>query len=163
MFMQIKKVDYDEKHILRNLLELYFYDLSEFDNELITRDLNEAGLYGYRYLDHYWTGENRHPYFLKVDNQLAGFLLYRKLDEPPFENTASEFFVMRKYRNAGAATFMANWMFEKYKGKWVVDCLLNNEPAVKFWRRVISRNNGENIEEIIDRDAAHVNWKFDIK
>jgi hypothetical protein len=37
----IHKVEYDQKSTLRNLLELYKYDFSEFNPE----DVNENGLY----------------------------------------------------------------------------------------------------------------------
>jgi predicted acetyltransferase len=71
----IQKVEYDHKSTLRNLLELYKYDFSEFDPE----DVNENSLYDYMYLDHYWTEEGRHPFFIRVDGKLAGFALVRMM------------------------------------------------------------------------------------
>ena len=49
----------------------------------------------------------------------------------------SEFFVLNKYRKLGAGTFMANEMFNKYKGKWEIRTLLKNKPAQDFWRKVV--------------------------
>lgn len=49
MNVLLKKVPFEGKQVLMNLIELYQYDFSEFDKG----DLNIHGLYGYRYLDHY--------------------------------------------------------------------------------------------------------------
>lgn len=71
MDIKIVPIEEKDKQILANLLELYEYDFSEFSNS----DLDENGRYGYKYLDNYWQEENRHPFFIKVDDKLAGFVL----------------------------------------------------------------------------------------
>ena len=48
-------------------------------------------------------------------------------------NEIAEFFVLNKYRKMGAGTFMANKMFELYKGKWEVRTLIKNEKAIKVY------------------------------
>ena len=55
MKIEIVPVGINEKEILRNLLEKYDYEFSQYDN----RDVNKLGLYGYKYLDNYWTEKNR--------------------------------------------------------------------------------------------------------
>ena len=95
MKIELVRINESNKAVLRQLMELYLYDFSEFDHE----DVNEHGVYGYRYLDHYWTEAGRHPFFIQVDDQLAGFVLIRRLtppDETPVIMAISEFFVMRK-------------------------------------------------------------------
>lgn len=67
--ISIHRVEYHQKATLRNLIELYKYDFSKFDPD----DVNENGLYDYKYLDHYWTEKDRHPYFIRVEGMLAGF------------------------------------------------------------------------------------------
>ena len=69
--VQIRVVEEREKSVLRQLLELYQYDFSMFDNA----DVNAHGYYGYRYLDHYWTESDRQAYFIVSDGKLAGFVL----------------------------------------------------------------------------------------
>lgn len=54
-------VAYDNKDVLRRLLELYLYDFSEFDG----RDLGPHVTYGYPYRDHYWTEPDRFPFFIR--------------------------------------------------------------------------------------------------
>ena len=54
--MELLKVSYEQKTVLRNLMELYQYDMSKYEAES-ENDVNEYGLYDYKYLDHYWTEE----------------------------------------------------------------------------------------------------------
>ena len=55
MHIQIEQADKDNKETIRNLLEKYNYEFSQYDRH----DLNKLGLYGYDYLDNYWTEKNR--------------------------------------------------------------------------------------------------------
>lgn len=60
-----------EKQALKRLMELYIYDFSEF----LPLDVDEEGFFGYPYFDEYWSDPARHPFFIKVDGKLAGFIL----------------------------------------------------------------------------------------
>lgn len=77
MNVELKRVSIDEKEILRNLLEKYNYEFSQWDK----RDVNKLGLYGYDYLDYYWTEERRWAYFIMVEGKLAGFAMVIDLPE----------------------------------------------------------------------------------
>lgn len=72
--IQVREAAADEKPILRQLLELCEYDFSEFEGT----DAGPHGFYGSRYLDHYWTEAGRHPYLIRVDGNLAGFMLVNR-------------------------------------------------------------------------------------
>ena len=61
------EVKESEKPVLCQLLELYAYDFSEYDDA----DLNEYGRYGYTYFENYWTEKSRHPFFIKVDGKFG--------------------------------------------------------------------------------------------
>lgn len=147
MDIQLQRASIDQKHILRNLLELYNYDFTEFDQE----DVNEYGLYGYKYLDHYWTDEDRYPFLINVNNKWAGFVLVRRtgvnLDGNNIYSIA-EFFIMKKYRNAGVGKKIAIKIFDIFKGEWKVGQIENNIPAINFWRNVISEYTNGNYNEI---------------
>ena len=69
--VEIVDVTLQEKETLKNLLEKYLYEFSQWDKN----DVNESGLYGYEYLDCYFTEEHRYPYFIKVNGNIAGFSL----------------------------------------------------------------------------------------
>ena len=68
MRVELKQVTVDEKEILRNLLEKYNYEFSKWDK----RDVNKLGLYGYPFLDYYWTEDKRWAYFIFADDNTAG-------------------------------------------------------------------------------------------
>ena len=52
----IKKVTLSEKDTLANLLEKYNYEFSQYDK----RQFNNNGLFGYKYLNNYFTEESRY-------------------------------------------------------------------------------------------------------
>lgn len=151
MDIKLEKATIDQKSILRNLMELYNYDFTEFDPD----DVDEHGLYGYKYLDHYWTEENRYPFLIRVNGKLAGFVLVRKVGTNSFGNniySMSEFFVMKKYRKAGIGKRVANIVFNNFQGEWKVGEIENNFPAQCFWRNVISEYARGQFEEIREVD-----------
>lgn len=115
--VEIIKVKKEEKEILLNLLEKYEYEFSQYT--LI--DVNPLGLYGYDYLDYYFTEENRYAYFIKVDGKLAGFVMINDYPEIPDEKTdfcVSEFFVLFKYRKQGIGRKAIFEVLDKHRGKW---------------------------------------------
>ncbi|MCK5786276.1 MAG: GNAT family N-acetyltransferase [Candidatus Sabulitectum sp.] len=137
MNVLLEEVGIEDKQVLMNLLELYQYDFSEFDKA----DVNAHGLYGYKYLDHYWTEPGRHPFFITVDDALAGFVLvsdFCYLCEPGDARSISEFFVMKKYRRMGVGEIAAWSVFEMFPGKWEIIQHPENTPSMEFWEKVIT-------------------------
>ena len=139
-FMKIELVfvERDDKEILRNLMEKYDYELSQYGKD----DVNKLGLYGFDYLDNYWQeGAKRWAYFIKVDDKLAGFALiisdYFYLDNRETDYVMSDFFVMYKYRNAGVGKFAANDLFDKFKGIWQLNTVKINTTSVAFWTKIV--------------------------
>jgi predicted acetyltransferase len=146
MDIQIVPVERDYKSVLRQLIELYLYDFSEYDDA----EVDEHGWYGYDHLDHYWTEKGRHPFFIRVateggDGKLAGFVLVSGhtfvLDDPD-AHSISEFFVMRKYRRRGVGRIAATQVFDLFPGPWEVDQHGGNRPSYLFWETVIGDYTG---------------------
>jgi len=137
MNVLLKKVAIEDKQVLGNLLELYQYDFSEFDKA----DVNDHGLYGYKYLDHYWTEPGRHSLFIMVNDFIAGFVMvsdFCYMCEPGDARSISEFFVLKKYRRTGVGEAAARAVFEMFPGKWEVVQHPENKPSMEFWEKVIS-------------------------
>ncbi len=140
MNIELKKVNVEEKEILRNLLEKYDYEFSQWNN----RDVNKLGLYGYDYLDYYWTEEKRWAFFIVVDGNLAGFAMVNDYPESKEEMdyTMAEFFVMCKYRCGGVGKFAAMKVFDMFHGKWQLTRHPKNKASVYFWDKVVSEYTG---------------------
>ena len=155
MNIELIEVKEAEKSVLRRLVELYNYDFSEYDQA----DVNAHGLYRYKYLDHYWTEEARHPFFIKVDGELAGFVLvsdYCYVLKDAGANSIAEFFVMRKYRRRGVGRIVACEIFAKFPGKWEVLQCRTNIPSIRFWEKIV----GEYADGSFERhDALTEDWR----
>ena len=135
MRVDISRVEVGDKAVLRNLMELCQHDYSEFEDS----DTDEHGLFGYKYLDNYWTENGRHPFIVKVGDRLAGFALVRQIEGVA---NMAEFFIMRKYRGNGTGRIVACRIFDMFPGKWRVEQMPGNLPAQAFWRKVISEYTG---------------------
>lgn len=153
--LQVDRATRAEKLILRHLLELYQYDLSAIEN----RDLDPNGLYGYEYLDQYWTEPGRHPFLVRVDGQIAGFALVNRhtcLPQTEEGMSIGEFFVMKRYRGRGVGERVAVRIFDMFPGLWEVRELAENVGAQAFWRKVIGRyTRGEFKEVFLEDDRWH--------
>ncbi|CAM2973434.1 GNAT family N-acetyltransferase [Paenibacillus taichungensis] len=148
--LSIHQAEYQQKSTLRNLMELYKYDFSEYDPE----DVNENGLYEYVYLDHYWTEAGRHPFLFRVEGQLAGFALIREIESEQGTSVyeMAEFFVMKKYRKLGVGAQAAIHVFNLFPGTWKIAEMETNEPAQIFWRKVIARFTDNKYQELREPD-----------
>ncbi len=144
----------DDKPIFRNLMNLYKYDLSEYSKE----DPNSHGTFEYNYLDHYWSyavqTESRVPFLVRVNGQLAGFILkygknaWSALRRPDVDHVLSEFFIMRKWRRQGIGRRVAFELFRRYPGVWEVSQERANAPAQRFWAAVIGEYTQGHFEHI---------------
>ncbi len=99
-------------------------------------------------------------YLAKVGDSLAGFAIIGSADEWLDEGgkDVHEFFVIRRYRRSGVGLRMATFLWNECPGEWLVRVLETN-PAVGFWRRIISNYSGGAFTE----EARIVNgraWRF---
>jgi len=159
MNIEVNHATVIERPILRHLMELYQYDFSEFDGA----DTGPLGLYDYPYLDHYWAEPERSPFLIRVDGNLAGFVLvarYNYLTGVKDTWVMAEFFIMRKYRHQGVGEHVACHIFDQFPGPWQVGQITENPTAMAFWRKVIRRYTHDNFQEhILNND----NWRGPIQ
>jgi predicted acetyltransferase len=132
----INEVIKTEKEILRNLIEKYLYEFSQYEN----MDVSEHGLYECKNIDNYWIDKNKYAYFIKIDGNLAGFIMidnhcYINIET---EYSISEFFVMYKYKKLGIGRYTINYIFDKFKGKWSISYAQKNKPALEFWNKIVN-------------------------
>ena len=72
MEIKLQLISFEHKNVLRNLMELCQHDYSEFSGD----DINEHGLFDYRYLDNYWTESGRYPFFIRVSESSQDLLCF---------------------------------------------------------------------------------------
>lgn len=141
----IKKAELKDKETIKNLMQFYFYDFSEFVAAYVG---NNGLFYEYKYLNAYWEEKERFPYLIEKEGKIAGFILVREVQEEGKHFwSIAEFFIMKKFRLNGLGKHAAHQVFEKHKGNWEVFQIENNKPAQAFWRKVISEyTQGEFVE-----------------
>jgi predicted acetyltransferase len=155
MTVEIKDVPIEQKHVLRQLMQLYLYDFSEIDGD----DVSESGEFPYRWLDNYWTESERSPFLVYSDGHIAGFALVRTITMASRGTEAksiSEFFIMRKYRRTGLGRKAAFHVFDRFRGTWEVRQTQENLAAQAFWKVVIGEYTEGDFEET---DVEDGEWR----
>jgi predicted acetyltransferase len=133
-----------EQPVLANLLELYIHDFSEF----LDIQLGADGRFDYPHLSLYWSDPGRHPFLIRIDGKLAGFVLVRQGSEVSGDRAVwdlAEFFVVRGHRRHGIGTAAAQEIWRRLPGWWEIRVMPSNDPARRFWERAVSRFAGETI------------------
>lgn len=147
----IQRATPSDRSILRNLLELYLHDLSEF----WPYELNEHGKFEYPTLDYYLREPEYAAFLFKVDGKLAGFALVNNdVCLPQNERWMAQFFVLRKYRRNGIARHAAMQLFELMPGRWEIGEIPANLGAQIFWRKTIAEYTKGNFSEVAMDDEV---------
>jgi predicted acetyltransferase len=74
MDIQLLQAGASDYTIIKNLVPYYVYDISEY----MGWDCNDEGRWdGCDELPDYWERSDHHPYLIKVDGRVAGFVLIR--------------------------------------------------------------------------------------
>jgi len=127
----------EDQAILENLLQLYAHDFSEFHRV----DLGSDGRFVYTNLPLYWGEPERHPFLVRADGRLAGFVLVKKRSEISGNTDVwdmAEFFVIRGCRRDGIGTRIAHTVWTRFPGPWEIRVMHSNGPARRFWESAIS-------------------------
>ena len=126
----------EHKDVIKNLMQFYIYDFSEF----LKWDVGPDGLFQeHPDLENYWMeDDHRFTYLIKRDQKCAGFALVRFIEKPERSYfSIAEFFILKKYRREGVGKAVAREIFDRHKGQWEVFQVNSNKPAQLFWTNVI--------------------------
>ncbi len=155
MSVILEEVLETEKTILGNLYSLYLHDLSKFTTML---DIGADGLFEFEELNKFWEVDGFTPYFIKVGDSIIGFIL---LLERPFLKKEHDFgindiFILNKYKRKKLGRRAIEKLFEKKQGKYFVIELIENRPAVSFWKKLYNELNiqYEEKQETIDDEPC---------
>jgi predicted acetyltransferase len=125
----------DDYPIIQNMARFYVYDRTKY----MGWECPENGMFECIDFRHYFENFNEKAFLIKINNELAGFVLLDKeqLIEPVDYNMG-EFFILAKFQGKGISYKVAEEIFKKYPGKWSVAVMPENIKALKFWRKIIS-------------------------
>lgn len=139
MNLTLLKATKEHATVLQHLMQFYMYDFSLYTHH----DVEENGLFApYPDLESYWDqGKNKFPYIIKSDEKYIGFALVKFIETEEYEHfSIAEFFILQKYRLAGAGKAIAIQLFSLYKGPWEVFQMSSNKQAQLFWNKVINEH-----------------------
>lgn len=151
MIIEVIPALISDKPLIQRMIELFRYDLSEFEDT----DLNEHGYFGYSYLDYYWVEADRFPFIVRANRKLAGFVLINQhtyFSENKY--SIAEFFILRKYRKCGVGRQAAFFVFDRFLGRWEIAALQMNVAAQGFWIDTIQTYTTDNYVEIVLEDKG---------
>ncbi len=120
--------------VVQNMARFYVYDRTLY----MGWECPENGLFDCIDFKHYFENPNERAFVIKVNNELAGFVLLDKahLIEQVDWNMG-EFFILAKFQGKGIASMVARDIFKEHPGKWSVAVMPENSKALNFWRKVI--------------------------
>jgi predicted acetyltransferase len=162
MQVEILEAKAEQQPVLANLLELYTHDFSE----ILDVELGADGRFGYAELPLYWQEHNRHPFLIKADGHLAGFVLVRKGSLVSGDTDVwdvSEFFILRGYRKRGIGVQAAHEVWRRFPGLWEVHVMYKNTGAREFWSQAIARFMGAIIEPTLYEARRWHVFSFDTR
>lgn len=114
---------------IQNMGRFYVYDMSEYMFSEPGWEIPEDGLYECINFKKYWELDSTaYPFLIKYKDELAGFVIVdqKGLDDQVDFNMA-QFFILRKFKSKGLGKFVAQTCFEKFKGSWEVNVMLENQ------------------------------------
>jgi predicted acetyltransferase len=147
----------DHKMVIKNLMQFYIYDFSEY----VRLDVEDNGSFApYPDLNDYWGGDSKFPYIIKTNDKYVGFVLVKLVsskDRSCF--SIAEFFILKKYRREGIGRAVAIKVFDLHKGNWEVYQRDSNKPAQIFWNKVISEYTKGRFKEHLENGKQIQNFE----
>lgn len=112
----VEAASLDDMNTIQNLGRYYVYDMSRYCGFLEGWKTPENGLFDcFESFDWscYWKLPDRYPFLVKVDDELAGFVLVNKKgSSPDVDWNIGEFFIIAKFQGKGVGRYVAKYIFD---------------------------------------------------
>ena len=140
----------DDYPIVQNLAQYYVYDRTKY----MGWECSKEGLFECIDFKHYFTSLGEEAFLIKVEGEIAGFvLLDKEYILEPVDWNMGEFFIIAKFQGKQIAATVAHEIFKTHAGKWHVAVMPENVQADKFWRKVIAEVTGGDYKEVFKTAA----------
>jgi predicted acetyltransferase len=114
--------------------------MSRYCGFLPSWEVPSNGLFECIDLSSYCEKPDRHAFLVKVDNEVAGFVLINKLGSTSdVDWNIGEFFIVSKFQGKGVGRYVAEQVFNQFPGVWETSQIPENTAAIEFWDRVVSQ------------------------
>ncbi len=124
--------------VIQNMARFYVYDMSEYLGHEKGWEMPENGLYECIDFKKYWEDPDAHPFLIRIDQEIAGFVIIdKKGSRPDIDFNMAQFFIVRKFKHQGIGRYVATYCFDRFKGTWEVMVLPGNTGAYEFWKKVV--------------------------
>jgi len=140
-----------EYPIIQNLARFYVYDMARYCGFISEEWACPAdGLYECYDFKDYFEDATKKPYLIKIDQEIAGFVLLNK--DGTFSATEwnmGQFFIISKFQRSGIGKQVAEEVWNTHPGIWEVSVIPENTGALTFWRNAVSAYTNSNYSEVI--------------
>ncbi|MNI53146.1 Acetyltransferase (GNAT) family protein [compost metagenome] len=106
-------------------------------------------------MDHYWEDPRWNPYLICHKERIIGFLviLLENYDtDPDPTHVIYDFLILNKYRRKGLGRLAAVKALNLYQANWKIVQMKVNQPAIHFWRDVLSQYTAGKYSEVFRED-----------
>jgi chloramphenicol 3-O phosphotransferase len=159
MNVTLCKASKADKDTIQNLGRFYVYEMSKYCGFLPTWETPPNGLFECIDLSSYCEKPDRRAFLIKVDDELAGFVLINKIGSTPdVDWNIGEFFIITKFQGKGVGRYAAEQIFKQFAGTWETTQIPENKAAIDFWEKVVAQyTNGqfEKSRKIIAEPKPH--------
>ena len=109
MKVTLCKANKKDMRTIQNLGRFYVYEMSRYCGFLPTWKVPSNGLFACINLSSYGEKPDRHAFLVKVDDELAGFVLINKVGSTPdVDWNVGEFFIVSKFQGKGVGRYVAD-------------------------------------------------------
>lgn len=123
----------------QNLFNLYIHELSRYNSWLGTQ-LDENGVYLAESVQNYLTSDIFESYCILVQNFPIGFAVFSsEKEENQWYHDVEEIFLIHTSRHQGIAEQICIDFWKRNIGIGTLHVLPENEPAIRFWERLLKQ------------------------
>ncbi len=159
MNIRLSLVPSDQKYRLGEYLDCYLEEHSQYKET----PFGPVSTAEYVYFLEYWREKGRHPYFIFLDSEIAGFILVRTVftGEDSFFQV-SEFYILPEYRRTGIGFEAVSLLWQKFPGLWGLQVLGNNKTARVFWSKCCNAlaKGGVEVDEVTAENGLRYQYNF---